>query len=325
VNVVITGASGVVGGAVLRHLVAGGDRVRAVVRSEQAAARVAGAGAEPVPGDVADLPSLTRAFHGSDRVFHLAGLNAMCPPDPAELIRVNVDGSRNVVRAVRAAGVGRLVHTSSAAALGEPAGTVGFESSPHRGWYLSGYERSKHLSESVVLTEGHDLDVVVVNPSSVQGPGRATGTGKLVLDLARGRLPFLVESSISIVDIDDCARGHLLAAERGRSGERYVLNSFSLGTREAVGLLEGALGRPLPVRYLPGGIATAGAALVEAAFRSVGRRPPVCREMVRTLRHGHLYDGSKAVRELGLTYTSPEDTLRRMIEWFGSRGLLERR
>jgi dihydroflavonol-4-reductase len=230
-----------------------------------------------------------------------------------------------VVRAARAAGVGRLVHTSSAAALGEPAGTVGSESSPHRGWYLSGYERSKHLSESVVLTEGHDLDVVVVNPSSVQGPGRATGTGKLILDLVRGRLPFLVESSISIVDIDDCARGHLLAAERGRSGERYVLNSFSLGTRQAVELLEEVLGRPLPVRYLPGLIAGAGAGLVEAAFRSVGRRPPVCREMVRTLRHGHTYDGSKAVRELGLTYTSPEDTLRRMIEWFMSRGLLEAR
>ncbi|MFO7548056.1 MAG: NAD-dependent epimerase/dehydratase family protein [Acidimicrobiia bacterium] len=324
-TVVITGASGVVGGAVLRHLVAGGDRVRALVRSEEAAERVRSAGGDPVAGDITDIRSLIRAFHGADRVFHLAGLNAMCLSDPGALIRANVDGSRNVVRAVRVAGVGRLVHTSSAAALGEPAGTVGSEASPHRGSYLSGYERSKHLSESVVLTEGHDLEVVVVNPSSVQGPGRATGTGKLILDLVRGRLPVLVDSSISIVDIDDCARGHLLAADHGRPGERYVLNSFSRGTRDAVRLLEEVLGRALPVRYLPGGLASAGATLIEVAARAVGRRPPVCREMVRTLRHGHLYDGSKATRELGLTYTSPQDTLRRMIEWFESRGLLERR
>lgn len=324
-SVAITGATGIVGSAVLDRLVEAGVGARALVRSTADAERMRRRGIHPVVGDILDRESLIEAFEGVDIVYHVAGLNGMCLPDSWRLMRVNVDGSRNVVRAAQAAGVRRLVYTSSAATIGEEAGTVAREDSPHRGHHLSEYERSKHLAEEVVLAEARGLEVVLVNPSSVQGPGRATGTGKLILDLLRGRLPFLVDSRLSIVDIDDCARGHLLAATTGVAGERYLLNSFTLTTSEAVDLVEEILGRRIRFTTIPVPVAMGGAAAIEVAATVVGRKPPVCREMVRTLAHGHAYDGSKAERDLGLTYTSPRDTLRRMIDWFRSEGLLEAR
>jgi dihydroflavonol-4-reductase len=322
VEVLVTGGSGVVGGAVLRHLVAAGHRVRGLSRSTPSDGVIVGLGAQPVRGDILDREAVRSAVEGVEIVFHVAGVNEMCSPDPARMIRANVEGSLAVVAAARDAGVARVVYTSSAAALGEEAGTVGSETSPHRGWYLSDYERSKHLAEQAVMAET-GIEVVAVNPSSVQGPGRATGTGKLILDLARGSLPALVDTRISIVDIDDCARGHLLAAVHGRPGERYVLNSFTVGIREAVTLLEETLGRPVRVRFLPGPVAAMGAALVEAAFRLGRRRPPLCREMVRTIRHGHAYDGSKAAGELGLEYTSARALLGKLVAWFESEGLID--
>jgi dihydroflavonol-4-reductase len=321
-RVAVTGGSGVVGGAVVRHLVAAGDEVAALSRSPASDAVLTGLGAVPIRGDLFDDVALGSAFAGREAVYHVAGLNLMCPTHPAELTRVNVDGAVRVVRAARAAGVRRVVHTSSAAAIGEAAGTVGREDSPHRGHYLSHYERSKHLAEAAVLAEADGIEVVAVNPSSVQGPGRATGTGKLILDLLNGRLPALVDTRLSVVDIDDCARGHLLAAERGRPGERYLLNSFSLPIREAIDLLGRVTGRELRVRYLPVPAAMAAAAVVEGGFRLARKRPPVCREMVRTIAHGHTYDGSRATRELGLTYTPAETTLRALVEWATREGLL---
>jgi dihydroflavonol-4-reductase len=238
------------------------------------------------------------------------------------MFAVNVDGTRNVVRACAAAGVGRLVYTSSAATIGEPQGSVGTEDTVHRGSFNSNYERSKYLAEQVVVTEAGDLDFVIVNPSSVQGPGRSTGTGKLILEAVNGRLPFVVDTRLSIVDIDDCARGHLLAAERGARGRRYILNSFSMTMREALALLGEVLGRPLKTRLLPAPLVMAAAALVSVPFRISQRQAPICPEMVRTLRHGHAYGGSRASTELGLQYTPAADTLRKLIEWAAGQGLV---
>jgi dihydroflavonol-4-reductase len=162
-----------------------------------------------------------------------------------------------------------------------------------------------------------------VNPSSVQGPGRASGTGKLILDVMRGKLPFLVESTISIVDIDDCARGHLLAADRGSPGERYLLSGVSLTIHEALALLTRVSGLSLNPRFLPGSVVAALAGGIELGARALRRRPPVCREMARVLRHGHHFDGTRATRDLGLVYTPAEDTVRRAIDWFRAQGLLQ--
>lgn len=314
----VTGATGVVGGAVLRHLTQSGHSLRALVRpGRELPARV-----EAVTGDVLDYESLLKACTGVEVVFHLAGINRMCDPDPSEMFRVNVDGTRNMIRACRVTGVIRMVHTSSAGTIGEPQGSVGSEETIHRGSFNSNYERSKFEAEQVVAAEGGELDVVIVNPSSVQGPGRATGTGKLILDVVNGRLPFLVDTRLSIVDIDDCARGHLLAAEHGRKGRRYLLNSFSVTMDEALSLLREVTGRALRIRYLPGGLIAVAAGLAWLPYRLSGRSARVCPELVRTLRHGHTYDGSRATNELGLEYTPAADTLRRLVEWAADQGLL---
>lgn len=321
-TVTVTGASGVVGAAVTRHLVAGGERVRALSRSAEAAAKVTALGAEAVAGDVLDHTDLVAAFRGSEVVYHVAGVNEMCSSDPNHMYRVNVDGSRTVLRACAAAGVRRLVFTSSAVTIGEPSQVVASEATAHRGSYLSAYERSKHHAEQLVMSETSPVELVVVNPSSVQGPGRASGTGEIILGVLAGRLRFLVDAQVSIVDIDDCARGHLLAAQRGVPGERYLLSGFTMSVGEAVALAGSVVGRDLDVRFLPLPVARLGAALVEAASRAVGKRPRLCREMIRVVAHGHRYDGSRATRDLGLEYTPPEDTIRRMIDWFRAEALL---
>lgn len=322
-TVFVTGGSGVVGVAVVRHLVAAGHQVRALSRSDRSDAILAGLGAVPVRGEVMSASEFVTDLEGCSSVFHIAGVNEMCSSDPERMIMTNVEGSLRVLRAAARAGVERMVYTSSAASIGEADGVVATETTAHRGHYLSAYERSKHLAEQAVMSESTSVEVVCVNPSSVQGPGRAVGSGKLILDLVAGRLPVLVDTALSIVDIDDCARGHLLAAERGKGGERYILSSFTLEMRQAVQLISEVLGRQLKVRYLPGWLAMAGAFVVESGYRSMGRRPPVCPEMITTMLHGHRYDGSKATRELGLTYATAPDLLRRLVVWFESEGLLD--
>ncbi len=318
----VTGGSGVVGRSVVRHLIGEGHQVVALARSAIAAAGLESLGADPVEGDVLDPASLRHFADGVDRVFHVAGVNEMCSRDPELMDLVNIQGTRNVIEACRSAGVGRMIHTSSAAAIGERRGTIGRENSPHRGSYLSRYERSKHLSEQVLFEEAGDLDVVAVSPSSVQGPGRSSGTGKLILDVVNGRVPFLVETTVSIVDIDDCARGHLLAADKGARGERYILNGASFPIREVIDVLASSTGRRLNPRFLPGWVASAGASVISAGAKLAGRHPPVCREMVEVLRAGHTYDGSRATRELGLDYTPIEVTIHRTVDWFQEQGLL---
>ncbi|MDP8958854.1 MAG: NAD-dependent epimerase/dehydratase family protein [Actinomycetota bacterium] len=323
-TVLVTGGTGFVGGAILRRLVGEGRQVRALTRSAGSASRLRHLGASPVEGDVLDFQSLLRAMEGCRVAYHAAGLNALCPDDPSALFRVNVDGSRNAVRAAAAAGVLRVVYTSSAATLGERQGTVGWEESEHRGWFLSQYERSKYEAEQAVLGES-SVEVVSVNPSSVQGPERTTGTAKLFLEVLNGRLPVVVDTRISMVDVEDCARGHLLAEEKGAPGRRYLLSGATLTTAEAISLLSRVTGTELGVHALPPALATAAAAMVERAAGLMGRRAPVCREMVRTLLHGHAYDGSRASRELGLRYTPVEETLQRMVAWYVEHGHLRRR
>ena len=318
----VTGGSGVVGGAVIRHLVASGHEVFAASRSRDSDAVLLELGAEPVRCDILEPDSLADLCEGAEVLFHVAGINQMCVDDPGPMIRANVDGSVNAVRAAALHGVRRVVYTSSAAAIGEMPGTVGSETSAHRGWFLSEYERSKFLAEEAVMSLEADVEIVSVNPSSVQGPGRATGTGKLILDTLNGRLPVLVDTDLSIVDIDDCARGHLLAAEFGQDRERYLLNSFTVTIRDAISLLETATGRSIRVRLLPAGLIGAAAPLVDLISRVSRRELPFCGEMVRTLAHGHRYDGGRAAADLGLEYTSPEETIGRLVRWFASEGLL---
>jgi dihydroflavonol-4-reductase len=301
--------------------------VKALARSDDSARALREVGAEPLRGDILDPEALTAALRGCEVVYHAAGVNALCFRDTTPLFEVNVRGSRNVADAAASAGVRRVVYTSSAAALGEAQGTVGSETSPHRGSFLSSYERSKYEAERAVLALAREtgIEVVCVNPASVQGPGRATGSTKLLLDYLNGKLKAIVDSTISLVDIADCTEGHLLAEARGEPGERYVLSGATVTVREGIELLERLTGVNEPVRTLPPAVARAAAVAAETVARVRGKTPRVCRDLVRTALHGHSYDGSKATRELGLTYTPLEETIRRTVEWFRDEGLVEAR
>ena len=313
-----------VGRPLVERLAGDSAHVRALARSETSAAALRELGTEPVRGDVLDLASLEAAMRGCELVYHAAGYNAFCLRDPAPMFDVNVRGSENVVRAAAQAGVARVVYTSSAASLGERKGTVGSEGSPHRGSFLSEYERSKFEAERAVLAAAEETgtDVVCVNPASVQGPGRATGSTKLLLDYLNGRLKAVVDSTLSLVDVEDCTTGHLLAAARGQPGERYVLSGATLTVREGLALLSRISGVEQPLRTVPPWLAMAVATAAEALAWVKRDTPRICRELARTLTHGHAYDGTKASRELGLRYTPIEDTLRRTIAWWEEQGLL---
>ena len=321
----ITGASGFVGGAVLRHLIAQDREVRALARSSEAEERVTAAGAIAIRGDLFDPEAMLAGIRGCSTVFHVAGVNATCKRDPSRMFEANVHGTANVVRAAAAAGVERLIHTSSAAAIGESAGTVGHEDSPHRGSFLSAYERSKYLAEERALGLGASLSlpVVCVNPSSVQGPGRTEGTARLFLELVNRRRPPVVDTWLSVVDVDDCAAGHLLAETAGAPGDRYLLNGASLTTDDAVALLRSMCGRPAHTLRLPPRVVRATAWAAGAAGRLMHRDPTLCPEVARTLLHGHRYDGSRATRELGLRYRPAQDTVRRTLAWMREQGLTD--
>jgi dihydroflavonol-4-reductase len=322
--VFVTGGSGVVGRALVERLVARGDEVVALARSAQAERVLSGLGVRVARGDLLDEHALSSAMHGCSIVFNVAGVNALCVDDHGAMERANVDGPPTVVRAAARADVPRIVHTSSAGTIGEPFGTVGREDTLHRGWYLSRYERSKTEGEHAVFAAGRErgVEVVCVNPSSVQGPGRAIGTARLLLAFLDGRLRVFVQTNVSLIDIGDCAEGHLLAAERGVAGERYLLNGMTLTVSEALELAGEVAGLQHRPRLVPRPAAIAAAYVVEHGFRLARRRPPFCGEMMRTLLHGHRYDGSRAEEELGLRYSSPRESLRRTVEWARREGLV---
>jgi dihydroflavonol-4-reductase len=321
----VTGATGFLGRAIVEELVAAGRPVRALARSESAAQRVAALGAEPVRGDLLDRSALDAAFGGCEVVYHAAGVNAFCLPDPRPMFDVNVAGSRAVVLAAAAAGVARVVYTSSAATLDVATGDDG---SSHRGArrFLSNYARSKYEAEQAVMeaSASTGLAVVFVNPASVQGPGRTSGTARLLIGYLNGKLPAAVDGPLNVIDVADCTRGHLLAGERGVPGERYLLCGASMTLRSGFALLSRLTGLDDPPRFLPPRLALAAAACIEAVARIRGKPTRFCREMVRTLIEGSAYDGSQATRELGLVYTPIETTMRRTISWYLEQGLIVR-
>ncbi|MFZ0918557.1 MAG: SDR family NAD(P)-dependent oxidoreductase [Candidatus Dormiibacterota bacterium] len=321
----VTGASGFLGRAIVKELAAAGRPVRALVRSDATAERLAALGAEPVRGDLRDRTSLEAGFAGCDVVYHAAGVNAFCLPDPSPMFEVNVAGSREVIIAAAAAGVARVVYTSSAATL-DVASDGGSPGSRGRRRFLSNYARSKFEAERVVMDAAAStrLDVVCVNPASVQGPGRTSGTARLLIGYLNGKLPAAVDGPLNVIDIADCTRGHLLAEERGVPGQRYLLCGASMTLRSGLALLSRLTGLDDPPRFLPPGLALAAASAIELVARARRKPTRFCREMVHTLLEGSAYDGTPATRDLGLVYTPIETTMRRTISWYLQQGLITR-
>ncbi len=329
-NVLVTGATGFIGSHVARLLVERGDRVRAFTRPNSRRDNLAGLDLEVVTGDLEDEDSLRQAVSGCRVVYHLAADYRLSAPNPESLHRSNVLGTRNVLEAARAEGVERLIYTSSVGALGIPGdGTPGTETTPVALADMVGvYKRTKFLAEQEALRFARDgFPVVIVNPSTPVGPAdiKPTPTGQMILDFLNGRMPAYVETGLNLVAVEDVASGHLLAAERGVVGERYILGNRNLTLRQILEILAQIVGRPAPWLRIPYGLAfTAG--LVDAVLsRLVGRAPRIPLEGVRMARKKMFFDSSRAVDALGLPQTPVEPALERAVRWFQDNGYVRSR
>lgn len=325
-RVFLTGGGGFIGGQLALRLRERGDEVVGLARTDAAAAALTAHGARVVRGDVLDEQALADGMAGCELAYHVAGVNSHCPQDPDRLLRVNVEGTGAAVRAAAAAGVRRVVFTSSAAALGEAEGTVGTEDCPHRGSYLSVYDRSKHEAEQLAFAVARErgVEVVALNPSSVQGPPRKGGNGAIIIAYLNGRLRAFVDTHVSVVDVEDVVEAHLLAAERGAPGRRYVLNGATISSAEALRIVAELSGVEHRVPMIPAPVARGLAGAVDRVYRLRGRTSPICPARVDTILHGHRYDGSRATRELGLRYTPVAETFRRTMQWAIAEGLVTR-
>ncbi|MBI4577415.1 MAG: NAD-dependent epimerase/dehydratase family protein [Planctomycetes bacterium] len=321
----ITGATGFLGSAVLRALLEAGHSVRALVRPTSRRDNLAGLRVEPAEGDLLDPASLARALEGCEALFHVAADYRLWARDPSEILSANVEGTRSILAAAHAAGVRRVVYTSSVAAVGLPEdgrpGTEADRADPLRA--AGPYKRSKVLAEEearVAFRGG--LDVVIVNPSTPVGPRdlRPTPTGRIVLDFLRGRMPAYVDTGLNIIDVDDCARGHVQAYERGVAGERYILGGENLSLREVLGLLAAQTGRAPPRLRIPWWLAWAAGAASTAWASVSGREPAVPLDGVRMARRRMFFDSSRARAELGLETRPAREALGRAARWFLDHG-----
>lgn len=323
----VTGATGFVGAAVARALLREGWQVRVLVRSGSDRSNLQHLDLEVAVGDLTDRPSLDRALIDCGGLFHVAADYRLGAPDPRELYRINVEGTRNILLAARQAGVARMVYTSSVATIGLPTdGSPGDEETPVGLAAMIGhYKRSKYLAEQAVLEAARTgLAVVIVNPSTPVGPGdvKPTPTGRVVLDAASGRMPAYVDTGLNIVHVDDVAAGHLLAFQRGRSGERYILGGEDMTLREILAHIARLVGRKPPRVRLPYGAVLPIAYVAEAVSKISGRRSRVTLEGVRMSRKRMFFSSAKAVRDLGYQWRPAVDAFDDAVRWFRERGLL---
>ncbi len=321
----VTGGTGFIGSHVVRALLDRGYRVRALVRPGSDRANLAGLEVEFVEGDVRDFRSVQAAVQGCSLVFHVAALYSFWVRPRTLIDEVNVEGTRNVLQAAFEAGVERVVHTSSVAALGlRPDGRPADETvRPSPNTLIGDYKRSKFLAQEVALDFARrGLPVVVVNPSFPVGPGdrKPTPTGQVILDFLRGRMPAYVDGGLNVVAVEDVGVGHVLAAERGKPGELYILGGENLSMREFFQILADVSGQPAPRIRLPA------APLLPLAYLSAGwatltgKVPRLTPDTARMARHRMFYDPGKAIRELGLPQTPARAALRQAVEWFRENG-----
>ena len=319
--VLVTGASGFIGGHVARLLVERGRAVRVLVRPRSDLSGIGDLPVERAAGDLREIGSLRKALQGCRQLYHVAADYRLWTKDPGELYRSNVEGTHNVLQAATEAEVKKVVYTSTVGTIGMPRdGRAGTEEAAVSAAEMRGqYKRSKFEAERVALhfaAEG--LPVVIVNPTAPVGEGdlKPTPTGKIIVDFLRGAMPAYVDTGLNLVDVRDVASGHLLAAERGQPGQRYILGARNMTLREILETLAGISGRPAPKVRLPYGLAL-GFSHLETAWAGLsGREPRAPLEAVRMARKKMFVSTEKAARELGFHPGPVEDALRRAVEWF---------
>lgn len=321
----VTGATGFVGGAVARALVRAGTDVRALVRSKSEAQNLSGLPVEQVEGDLLDPASLRTALAGCRQLYHVAAFYALWAKDSSIFYNVNVTGTRNVLTAARLAGIERTVYCSTIGAIGLPAGGgLGTEETPVSLDQMAGhYKRSKYLAEQEVLALAKEgLPVVIVNPSAPVGAGdvKPTPTGQVIVDFMKGRMPAYIETGMNIVDVDDVAAGHLLAMQKGRQGERYILGCKNLMLKEVFDILSRLTGVKAPSLRLPRSLVLPLAHVNQWMAHVTGQPPRIPLEGVKMAKYRMHYDCSKALRELGIPQTPPEAALEKAVHWFRAHG-----
>ncbi len=324
-DALVTGATGFVGANLVRELLGDGRGVRVLVRRSSDRRAIEGLALDVCEGDLLDPASLRRAVAGVRQVYHVAADYRLWARDPRELYRANVDGTRAVLAAAADAGVERIVYTSTVGALGIPGdGTPGTETTPVTLADMVGpYKASKFLAEQVALElAARGGPVVVVNPSAPVGPWdvKPTPTGRLIVDFLRGKMFATLDTGLNLVHVRDVARGHILAAERGRIGEKYILGNRNLSLTEIFRMLARLTGHPAPRLRVPYALAWCTALCAEGYARLTGGVPQVPLNAVRMARKRMYFSPAKAVRELGLPQTPVERALRDAVEWFAAHG-----
>ncbi len=321
----VTGATGFVGSAVARVLLKAGHAVRVLARPHSDRRNLQGLGVEVAEGTLEDSESLARAVAGCRYLFHVAADYRLWVPDPEPMFRVNVAGTRELMLAALAAGVERIVYTSSVATLGiVPGGVADEATASHAGDMIGPYKRSKFEAEAVVmeLVVERGLPAVIVNPSTPIGPGdiKPTPTGRLIVEAARGRMPGYVDTGLNIAHVDDVAVGHLLAANSGQIGRRYVLGGENLSLGEILGEVARLTGRRPPAFKIPQAALLPIARGAEAIARLTGREPFATVDGVRMSKKKMFFSSTRAVEELGYAPRPARQALSDAVAWFKANG-----
>jgi dihydroflavonol-4-reductase len=321
----VTGATGFIGANLVRKLLQQGYRVRALVRKQSNQQNIHNLDIEVVFGDLRDKDSLEKALDGCDVLFHLAAAYTFWAPDPRVIYETNVKGTGNILTAAQVKGIKKIVYTSTESTIGINNRRLGSEEMEANLAELAGdYKKSKYLAEKLVLKmSGEGLPVVVVNPTVPVGPYdiKPTPTGQFIVDFLNRRLPACVDTGLNLIDVEDVAEGHILALEKGRPGERYILGNQNLTFREILGILERITGIRAPKFNIPIWLALGAAYFSEFVCGKILRRHPripiAAVKAASKIRH---FDCSKAVRELGLPQTPVEESLAKAVEWFQQNG-----
>jgi dihydroflavonol-4-reductase len=322
----VTGATGFVGSHVARVLAEQGADLRLLVRSSSDVRNIEGLKADRVTGDLRDAASIERAMSGCDVVFHVAADYRLWVPDSAQMYQSNVEGTSAILDAARKNRVRKVVYTSSVATMGFTAdGRSVDESSPVSVHKMIGhYKRSKYMAEEVAVAAARSgLDVLIVNPSTPVGERdiKPTPTGRIILDFLKKKFPAYVDTGLNLVDVTDCARGHLLALEKGRSGERYILGGENLTLKQILDKLATITGLPSPTIKVPYFVALATGVIDETVTGRIrGREPRATIDSVRMGRKKMFVSSAKAERELGWKPSLVDGALRRAVDWFKSNG-----
>jgi dihydroflavonol-4-reductase len=320
----VTGAAGFLGSHVARQLVARGEAVRVLVRASSSNRAISDLPLEYVTGDLRDAASLDRAMVGVKRVYHVAADYRLWAKKPRDIYDSNVGGTKNLLAAAKRAGVEQLIYTSTVATIAVDRPELPNELSDAKLEEMVGhYKRSKWMAEREVLQAAKEgLPVIVAMPTTPVGPWdwKPTPTGKIILDFLNGKMPGYVETGLNFVGVEDCAAGHLLAAEHGKVGERYLLGAENLTLKGLLDLLAKITGLRAPAMKIPHGVAL-GVAYVESAFsRLMGKEPQIPVEGVKIAKHKMFVDASRAQRELGFQPGPVASALERAVRWYRANG-----